>query len=319
MPIWSWLWRRRFWRWPASRWTKAWSVLKKARWQATHQAVQADPELNVVRLCELARMTPQNYYARRGVRRRQDVDRALVLALVQAEREQQPRLGGRKLYHLIAPELKAAGVKLGRDRLFVELGRVGWLVPRKPAEWPRTTHFDPNLPVFKNLIRRHPATGPNQVWVADITYIRTREAFLYLGLITDQWSRKIVGYHLGQTLATGQVLKALAMAVKGLPGTRRPIHHSDRGCQYASHTYVAAVQQVGLTMSMTEQNHSAENALAERVNGILKQEYWLDATFANRQQARQATGHGIRMYNSRRPHTSLNLATPEQVHSAGPR
>ena len=262
-------------------------------------------------------MTPQNYYARRSKRSRQAVDLALVLALVQAEREQQPRLGGRKLYHLIAPELQAAGVKLGRDRLFEELGRVGWLVARKPSEWPKTTHFDPNLPVFKNLIGKCLATGPNQVWVADITYIRTREAFLYLGLVTDRWSRKIVGYHLGETLTAAQVLKALAMALKGLAGAGRPIHHSDRGCQYASHAYVAAVQKAGLTMSMTEQNHSAENALAERVNGILKQEYWLDANFENRQQARQATVHGIRMYNTRRPHTSLKMDTPEQVHNAG--
>ena len=119
---------------------------------------------------------------------------------------------------------------LGMDQLFAELGRVGWLVERKPSEWPKTTHVDPNLPVFKNLIKRSPTTGPNQVWVADITYIRTREAFMYLALITDRWSRKIVGYHLGETLETEQVLKALAMALKGLPGAARPIHHSDRGC-----------------------------------------------------------------------------------------
>jgi transposase InsO family protein len=273
--------------------------------------------LSVVALCELAQMTPQNYYARRSVRRRQEVDLGLVLALVKAEREQQPRLGVRKLYHLIAPELKAAGVKLGRDRLFKELGKAGWLVARKPSEWPKTTQVDPNLPVFKNLVKRLVASGPNQVWVADITYIRTQEAFLYLGLITDRWSRKIVGYHLGETLETEQVLKALVMALKGLKGSERPIHHSDRGCQYASHAYVRAVQQAGLTMSMTEKNHSAENALAERVNGILKQEYWLDANFENGCHARQATAHGIRMYNTRRPHTALKLATPEQVHSAG--
>jgi transposase InsO family protein len=273
--------------------------------------------LSVVALCELAQMTPQNYYARRSVRNRQEVDLGLVLALVKAEREQQPRLGVRKLYHLIAPELKAAGVKLGRDRLFKELGKAGWLVARKPSEWPKTTQVDPNLPVFKNLVKRLVATGPNQVWVADITYIRTQEAFLYLGLITDRWSRKIVGYHLGETLETKQVLKALVMALKGLKGSERPIHHSDRGCQYASHAYVRAVQQAGLTMSMTEKNHSAENALAERVNGILKQEYWLDAHFENGRHARQATAHGICLYNTRRPHTALKLATPEQVHSAG--
>jgi putative transposase len=271
----------------------------------------------VIALCELAQMTPQNYYARRSVRRRQEVDLGLALALVQAEREQQPRLGVRKLYHLIGPELKAAGVKLGRDRLFQELGQAGLLVARKPAQWPKTTQVDPNLPVFKNLIRRRRASGPNQVWVADITYIRTQEAFMYLGLITDRWSRKIVGYHLGETLETKQVLKALAMALKGLKGSPRPIHHSDRGCQYASHAYVQAAQKAGLRMSMTEKNHSAENALAERVNGILKQEYWLDANFENGSHARQATTHGICMYNTRRPHTALKFATPEQVHGTG--
>lgn len=271
----------------------------------------------MVELCELAQMTPQNYYARRSMRSRREVDLGLALALVKAEREHQPRLGVRKLYHLIAPELKAAGVKLGRDRLFQELGKVGWLVARKPSEWPKTTQVDPNLPVFKNLIKRLATKGPNQVWVADITYIRTQEAFLYLGLITDRWSRKIVGYHLGETLEAQQVLKALAMALHGLPGSARPIHHSDRGCQYASRAYVRAVQQAGLTMSMTEKNHSAENALAERVNGILKQEYWLDANFENARQARQATAHAVRMYNTRRPHTALKLATPDQVHSAG--
>ena len=273
--------------------------------------------MSVIGLCQWAQMTPQNYYARRSVRCREDVDLALVLVLVKAEREQQPRLGVRKLYFLIAPELRAAGVKLGRDRLFEELGKVGLLVERKPSEWPKTTHFDPNLPVFKNLIKRRKVTGPNQVWVADITYIRTAEAFMYLALITDRWSRKIVGYHLGESLATEQVLKALAMALKGLKAGERPIHHSDRGCQYASHAYVAGVRKAGLRLSMTEKNHSAENALAERVNGILKQEYWLDANFAGRQEARQATSHGIRMYNTRRPHTALQFATPEQVHSAG--
>ena len=259
-------------------------------------------------------MTPQNYYARRTAGRRQAVDLELVLELVRAERAQQSRLGVRKLYYLIAPELKAAGVKLGRDRLFAELGKVGLLVERKPSEWPRTTHFDAHLPVFKNLIRRCKVTGPNQVWVADITYIRTQQAFLYLALVTDQWSRKIVGFYLGETLETSDSLKALSMALKSLKRAERPIHHSDRGCQYASHAYVKRVKEAGLTMSMTEKNHSAENALAERVNGILKQEYWLDANFENQKQAREATAGGIHLYNYHRPHTALGFRTPAQVH-----
>ena len=259
-------------------------------------------------------MTPQNYYARRRVWRRQEVDVQLVLELARAERAHQPRLGVRKLYHLIGVELKAAGVKLGRDRLFAELRKAGMLVERRPSSWPKTTQFDPALPVFKNLIKRLQVAGRNQVWVADITYIRTLEAFLYLGLITDKWSRKIVGYHLGETLETRTVLKALAMALGGLQRGERPIHHSDRGCQYASHAYVQAAQQAGLRMSMTEKNHSAENALAERMNGILKQEYYLDADFETPLAARQATIEGIQLYNYRRPHTELGLSTPGSVH-----
>lgn len=270
--------------------------------------------MTVVRLCAWLEMSPQNYYARRQQRQRQAVDTQLVLELVRAHRAQQPRLGGRKLYYLIAPELKAAGVKLGRDRFFAALGQAGLLVERKRSAWPKTTRFDPNLPVFGNLIRGRKVTGPHQVWVADITYIRTREAFLYLGLITDSWSRKIVGRHLGESLATKHALKALAMALKSLPPGARPIHHSDRGCQYASHAYVARVRQAGLPMSMTEQDHSAENALAERVNGILKQEYHLDSDFADRRQARQATQRAIGLYNTRRPHTALGYLTPEQMH-----
>ena len=122
-------------------------------------------------------MTPQNYYARRTARRRQEVDLKLVLELVRAQRAQQSRLGVRKLYYLIGPELKVAGVKMGRDRLFAELAKVGLLVERKPSEWPKTTQFNARLPVFRNLIRRCRVSGPNQVWVADITYIRTEQGF----------------------------------------------------------------------------------------------------------------------------------------------
>jgi len=270
--------------------------------------------LKVTWLCELAKMTPQNYYARRSAWCRQAVDVQLALELARAERAHQPRLGVRKLYHLIGVELRAAGVKMGRDRLFEELRKAGLLVERKLSPWPKTTHFNPALPVFKNLIKRCVVSGRNQVWVADITYIRTQEAFMYLGLITDKWSRKIVGFHLGETLEVGSVLKALAMALKGLQAGERPIHHSDRGCQYASHAYVNVVEQAGLRMSMTEKNHSAENALAERMNGILKQEYWLDSNFAFKLEARKATVEGIHLYNYRRPHTALGFSTPGMVH-----
>jgi putative transposase len=259
-------------------------------------------------------MTPQNYYARRKAGSRQEVDVGLMLELVGAERRCQPRLGGRKLYFLIQVELKEAGVKMGRDRFFEELGKAGLLVERKRSEWPKTTSFNPRLPVFKNLNKRTKVTGRNQVWVSDITYVRTMEGFMYLGLITDRWSRKIVGYHLGETLEAKDALKALAMAVKGLRRGEKPIHHSDRGSQYASHAYVKATKDAGLEMSMTEKDHCAENAMAERVNGILKQEYWLDANFETRKEAIIASREGVSLYNTRRPHTALKFQTPELAH-----
>lgn len=262
-------------------------------------------------------MSPQNYYARRQEGNRREVDLGLVLELVCAERISQPRLGARKVYHLIGPELKKAGVKMGRDRFFQELRKAGLLVERKPSQWPRTTSFDASLPVFKNLVKEMELDGRNQVWVSDITYIRTREGFMYLALITDKWSRKIVGFYMGETLEAKESLKALAMALKGLKRGERPIHHSDRGSQYASHVYVKMATRAGLTMSMTEENHTAENAMAERVNGILKQEYWMDSDFTNKKEAIRAAAEAVSLYNNRRPHTALKFKTPEQVHSAG--
>jgi transposase InsO family protein len=262
-------------------------------------------------------MSPQNYYARRSQWSRQEVDVELMLELVRAERRSQPRLGVRKIYYLIRPELEAAGVKMGRDRLFEELRKADLLVEKKPSEWPTTTRFDVNLPVFKNLIKTTRVSGRNQVWVADITYIRTMEGFMYLGLITDKWSRKIVGFHLAETLEPSGALKALGMALKGLKRSEKPIHHSDRGSQYAAHVYVNTVTEAGLKMSMTEKNHTAENALAERINGILKQEYWMDANFEDKTEARRSAVQGVSLYNNRRPHTALGFKTPEQVHSLG--
>lgn len=259
-------------------------------------------------------MTPQNYYARRRQRRQRRVDVELLLDLVRDQRREQPRLGVRKLYHLVKPELEKAGAKMGRDRVFAELKQAEMLVARKPAAWPKTTQFNKNLPVFRNLVKGRRVSGPNQVWVGDITYIRTEERFLYLALVTDLWSRKIVGYHLGQTLSVDLVIQALEMALRSLKAGERPIHHSDRGCQYASHAFVERIRRAGMRQSMTEKDHSAENAVAERVNGILKQEYGLDERFPSQEVAQATVDQGIGIYNTRRPHSALEMKTPEQRH-----
>jgi len=241
----------------------------------------------------------------------------LVVALVKRERALQPRLGTRKLHHLLQPEWRAAGVRVGRDRLFAELRRHDLLLAPVPAVYPRTTQFYPTLPVFGNRLKDAAVTGPNAAWVSDITYLRTQEGFQYLSLITDRYSRKVVGWHVGDTLGTVGCLRALEAALADLPAHCQPIHHSDRGCQYCSHEYVQRLQERGLAISMTETNHCAENALAERVNGILKQEYGLGMEFGSKALVHAAVRQGIELYNTRRPHQALNYQVPAVVHQAG--
>lgn len=269
--------------------------------------------MSVLDLCNCVGMSRQNFYKARKVRQRKKVDGRLVKRLVEVERALQPRMGGLKLHSMLRDELEAEGVILGRDRFFEVLREQALLLEPLPKA-PRTTNSAHSLPVFTNLIKDIELTGPNQVWISDITYIRTREDFAYLSLITDKFSRKIVGYHLGSTLETQETLKALKMALDGLPEWAKPTHHSDRGCQYCSHEYVNHLKKHGLQVSMTEVDHCAENAQAERVNGILKQEYFLNYEFQTVAQARKAVDEAVRLYNTRRLHRSLKLRTPEQVH-----
>jgi putative transposase len=269
--------------------------------------------LPVTKLCKRVGMTPQNFYKSRSVRQCQKVNEQLVKQLVEAERAVQPRLGGLKLHHMLREELAAEGVSLGRDRFFEVLRNQALLLEPLPKA-PRTTNSAHSLPVFTNLIKDHELTGPNQVWVSDITYIRTQEDFVYLSLITDKYSRKVVGYHVGRTLETQDTLKALTMALGELPEGAHPIHHSDRGCQYCSHEYVKVLKDHGMPVSMTEEDHCAENAMAERVNGILKQEYFLNHVFQSVAQVCKAVDEAVWLYNTRRPHRSLKLSTPEQIH-----
>ena len=260
-------------------------------------------------------MSRQNFYRRRRRRQRQEVEAELVVALVRAERQIQPRLGGRKVHHLVRSALGEAGVALGRDRFFRVLRGAGLLVARKPAAFPSTTDSAHYLPVFKNLIKDVVVSRPNEVWVADLTYLRTWAGFVYLSLVTDKYSRKIVGYHCGETLAAVGCVAALELGLAGLPAGRQPIHHSDRGSQYCCHEYVERLAAGGLAVSMTERQHCAENALAERVNGILKSEYGLDQEFKSKEEARLAVDQAINLYNTRRPHTALQFRTPEMAHS----
>jgi len=260
-------------------------------------------------------MTRANYYARRRARQRRQVDEELVKELVGAERRVQPRLGTRKLQVVLQASLAAAQVKLGRDRLFEVLRGADLLIKPQPSEHPCTTSSYHCLPVFANQIKGRVLCGPNEVWVSDLTYLRTVGGFMYLALITDKYSRKIVGYHCGDTLEATGCIQALEMALAGLPAGANPIHHSDRGSQYCCHEYVNRLVARGLGISMTEHNHCAENALAERMNGILKSEYGLGQELPCKAQARRMVVQAVNLYNNRRPHGSLGNRFPGVVHS----
>lgn len=267
----------------------------------------------VSELCVRVGMSRQNYYAARRLRHRREVDEGLMLELVRRERRQQPRLGGRKLLYLLRGELHEAGVAVGRDRFFEVLAEHDLLVVPKPGA-PHTTNSRHSLPVFRNLLAGKELHGPNDAWVSDVTYIRTDEGFLYAALITDAYSRKIVGANIGDSLEAEGCLVALRQALAELPMGKHPLHHSDRGSQYCCHAYVDLLTEHGLAVSMTEILHCYENAMAERVNGILKQEYGMDQTFRTKAQATTAFKQAINLYNHCRPHMKLGYRFPAQVH-----
>lgn len=264
-------------------------------------------------LCDAAGMTRQNYYKGRVARQRQSVDEALILELVRRERALQPQLGARKLLGLLGPELKEAGVELGRDRFFALLARHKLLVPRV-GRGVRTTWSGHGYGVYVNLLKGLSLTGPDQAWVSDITYIRTSQGFMYLSLVMDAFSRTIVGYDCSDSLEMEGALRALSMALDQLPAGARPVHHSDRGIQYCCGAYVSALSSRGLSISMTEENHCYENAKAERLNGTLKREYGLGAEFGRKSEVKVAVSQAVSLYNSRRPHAALGYRVPLSVH-----
>ena len=268
---------------------------------------------SVAALCERVGMSRQNYYAARRLRLRRQVDEDLIVELVRQERRVQPRLGGRKLLYLLQNDLNEVGIEIGRDRFFEVLAERDLLVAPKPGT-PHTTNSRHSLPVFHNLLTGRSLCAPNEAWVSDLTYIRTDEGFLYAALITDAYSRKIVGAHIGDSLEAEGCLAALDKALGDLPEGKKPIHHSDRGCQYCCHLYVERLQAREMPVSMTETLHCYENALAERVNGILKQEYELDRTFRTKAQAMASFEQAVHLYNHRRPHLMLDYRVPADVH-----
>lgn len=265
-------------------------------------------------LCCREGISRQAYYQAQSRHRTSQADRRQVLQWIRTERAKHPRMGGRKLYKKLAPRMRRAGIKMGRDKLFDLLRTNDLLVWPRRSDGPRTTTGAATR--WTNQLAEADITAPNQAWVADITYLRTMKGFCYLALISDRYSRKIVGWDVADSLELQGALNALELALGGIAEGADPIHHSDRGSQYRSKEYLNTLQAHQCMISMTEQNHCAENAQAERLNGILKDEYLLDQVFQNTQQARQATRQAINLYNEDRPHMSLEYDTPDRVHRA---
>jgi transposase InsO family protein len=257
----------------------------------------------------------QAYY--KGVKQgeKEAVQQELIIELVQQIRRKNQKMGGKKLYHLLQADIHRIDASMGRDKFFDLLRKWKLLVPRR-RKYAVTTQSQHWYRVYKNKLKDIVIERPHQVWVCDITYIRTGEGFVYLFLITDAYSRKIIGWELSKSLGLEGALGALRMAIGQCPATRGLTHHSDRGFQYCSHEYVRRLKVKGIEISMTEAGNCYENAIAERVNGILKEEYGLDETFADHRQAMQAAREGIKAYNEQRPHWSLGLQIPARVHKA---
>jgi len=266
-------------------------------------------------MCDYFHYTRSAYYKSLHGEEKSVFSEAMIIELIQRERHLQPRLGCKKLYWMLRKDIHEISPHFGRDKFFGLLRQHGLLVERK-RQYHKTTNSYHHFHKYGNLIKELSFTRPNQVWASDITYLRTEKGFVYLSLMTDMYSRKIVGWSLSDSLSIEGVIMALKKAVRENPIQNSLIHHSDRGVQYCSHEYVKLLTKNKILISMTEENHCYENAMAERVNGILKDEYLLDITFKDFENVKKACKEAIGLYNTRRPHWALEFKTPEQVHHA---
>lgn len=256
----------------------------------------------------------QSFYKRKQSHLEKQAQQCKVVELVQGVRMNMPRIGTRKLYHILGEELNK--LRVGRDKLFKILHINHMLVsPRK--SYHKTTNSKHWLKKHKNKIIDLDINKPEQVWVSDITYIKTDQGHNYLSLVTDAYSKKIMGYYLSEDLKTEGCLKAVEMAIKNRRYERPIIHHSDRGLQYCSDDYQSKLRASGIETSMTESYDPYQNAIAERVNGILKDEFLLGGISMDRAITKKIIKESIDIYNTQRPHYSCGYLTPEQMHQQG--
>lgn len=238
-----------------------------------------------------------------------------VKQLVDRERKLLPRTGTRKVYYLIRDDLQKQGLKFGRDKLFALMRFYDLQVKprRRYAQATMSRHW---LRKWPNIIKEKIVERPDEIWVSDITYLKTQQGNCYLNMITDKFSRKIVGYAVADNMETQSMIEALKMAVSQRVDPAQPtIHHSDRGLQYCSNEYALLTQKNNIRLSMTENGDPYENALAERMNRTIKEEFGLDKVLATKELAMQLVAESIFLYNQKRPHLALKMKTPDQVYN----
>lgn len=267
-------------------------------------------------LCGLFGKTRQAFYDLEKREGRHQLEEALILGLVRPIKEQMSATGGHKLLQMVRPQLAEQGLQIGRDRFF-DLLRDNGLLVRRRSRHARTTCSQHAYRKWPDLTEGFQPVRAGQLWVSDITYIRLECGFAYLSLITDAYSRKIIGFHLSQHLKVKGCLIALQKAIQSrenLPFPSSTIHHSDRGVQYCCDAYVETLARQGIQISMTQTGSPYDNAIAERVNGILKTELGLNQVFATYGKAVNATQRAIHLYNSKRLHMSCGNITPDLAH-----
>jgi transposase InsO family protein len=272
--------------------------------------------IGLAKLCGWFGITRQAYYQNNWDGISTTIEEDLIIQKVKEIRQYHPRMGTRKLYEMLLPFMLEHQIKMGRDALFAMLSANQMLVRRRKRRIQTTNSFH-WLRKYPNLIRNFIPTAPNQLWVSDITYwkINTGE-HLYISFITDVYSHKIVGYQVAQTLEAIESIHALQMALSALRAESHLnlIHHSDRGLQYCSHAYVKLLQDYNIEISMTENGDPLENAVAERVNGIIKDEY-LEAYEINcLKDAKELLKAVVELYNAERPHMSISNLPPNLIH-----
>ena len=258
-------------------------------------------------------MTRQAYYQHSWKQQEVAIEEDIILQLVDSIREYQPNIGGRKLFHMIKGDLMSHEIKMGRDAFFNLLSRNNLLVKRRKYR-PRTTNSNHHYKRYPNIVKGLYLERPNQLWVSDITYISVNDGHVYLSLITDAYSKKIVGYYVSANMQTINNVKALKIALRHRSGESSLIHHSDRGSQYCSQEYTDLLKSEGILISMTESGDPRDNAIAERVNGIVKNELMSHIKLTGLRDTKDQVSISVAIYNQLRPHLSLDYYTPDEVH-----